>query len=878
MTAADSADKLALLPAPGGLPPEPEIGLIGRAAELQALEAALGNPDRRGAVLVYGYEGVGKTTLVAHAARELVQTGRFRNAVYTSLIGGGLAELAQYDLGQRLLGKEPPSPDKTLEEQLTLALRETPTLVIWDHVEALLPNSPDLPAGALGELLSLGARLTATGESRLCLLVDGPDVPDALRGRAELASSVAVAGLPDADGQSLLLAALAAIGRPGLDENEGSALVHALGGHPLALSLMAAVAAGRPAQPLSALWHDLESILPGLSTGEALLRNQGLEAAVEAWLRSFDETTRLQVLSLAPFVGGLMAPLAGTIALEEHANWKALVPRLVAARALRLAEIPGLSAQYAYLAPGLARRLDQRLTEPQRARLLPRYNGAYVGLLSWMAEHGAQAPQSMPILFRSELPNFRHALRLLLTGEQLSTGLQFTRQLQTWMVRLGLQTEAEHLAGQAKTAVGLAVPKEGPLPRTGMQLLLAQAEQHYASGQIPQALSLLAGLEKRAMAEKGLAYTGEEALLDRGLMLHTLGRYLAAMHQHKDAIQHYTHAAEQLAQATQTERVRLEMANVCGHLGDSCLASQQIEPAANAFQRGLTLAEGLKDQHLIGLMQVGLASVGAGRGDEGGAKELLHSALDHLQAAGDIETMVNVWEQLAVLALHKNDLAEAQTAFEAALACAQQTNKPALQAQVVMQLGRVAESAGHTADARARFEQVIQLSRDHKRTLAYLAAELSLASLLLRQGDVLAAKEHAMEARAVADQMGPQGKPWQAYDLLGSIAHAEGNAERVAHWRLAAIESYAASPEAATAVARWNKLTTAVLQACRGTSLRAEAVEALDKLEADSGWQAFVGAIWRILSGERGAELYTELDYMQGTVVRYILTELQKAS
>ena len=138
MTSADSVDKLAVLPAPGGLPAEPENGWVGRAEELQAVESVLNDPARRGAVLVCGYEGLGKTTLVAHAARDLVRTGRYEHAVYTRLLGGNGSEVALYDLGRRLLGREWNLADKDAEERVMRARGEKPTLILWDHLETLL--------------------------------------------------------------------------------------------------------------------------------------------------------------------------------------------------------------------------------------------------------------------------------------------------------------------------------------------------------------------------------------------------------------------------------------------------------------------------------------------------------------------------------------------------------------------------------------------------------------------------------------------------------------------------------------------------------------------------------------------------------------------
>ncbi len=859
----------------GGLPAEPSVGCVGRTSELAALTEALTAQEPRGPVLVWGYEGLGKTTLVSAAARALVQRGRYARAVHTRFSGGGYPELALYDLGRALLGNSWAPAEKDAEQRVLKALRDTSVLLVWDQVEALMPRAPGVTSGErLTQLLELGARLTAEGSSRICLIADSPSAPQAVWGNGPQGAGLAVEGLSQADGQSLLQALLAANGMEPAEDAACEALVRGLGGQPMALCLTAAAAERRP---VAALLTELENILPGFGAGEARLRNQSLDVAVELWLRCLGERERLQVLALAPFVDGLMLPLGGSLHLEETSDWKQLMPRLKREQLLWPVSIPGLSVEYAYLGPGLARRLDQRLTEPQRAVLSMQYGGAYIGLLTWMMGQDSRAARTMQGLFRCELPNLRHVAEMLLGTEQLNDALQFARQVSSWMARLGLHAEAAHLAEVAKAATNAALPKEGPLARAGVHLLLAQAEQSINAGQMPAAVTMLSALEQRSADEKGLTYTGEEALIDRGATLHMLGRALLAVGQTGEAVKRLTAAVELFAQAQPSERVQRDLTNAYGHLGEAYLASQQTEGAENAFRKGLELARLLQDGRLSGLMQIGQASVAAARGDDAGASELLHAALATLEAAGESEAMVEAWQQLAVLGLRKGDLAESEQALLQALTCAEKAANGALQTQISLQLGQVLEATDRLDEARARYERAGQLGREHRLMAQVIAAEKALAGLLLKSGDLQNAKEHAMEARAYADAVGAQASPWLIYELLGRIAEAEGNAEREAHWRLSARESYAGSPEAKALVAQWTKLSSAVLEACRGASLEAEAVEALERLEAAPDWGSLAGAIWRILSGERGPEVYADLGLPQAAVARHIVAELQKA-
>ena len=132
--------RLAQEPAEGGLPTEPEHGWFGRTAEMLALERAAHAEAGNAITLIHGYTGSGRTALAAHAARWLVRTGRFQQAVYVTYAEGGYAERALHALGTRLIGErfDLRAPDAVADVERALA--ETPTLIIWDDVDALLPR------------------------------------------------------------------------------------------------------------------------------------------------------------------------------------------------------------------------------------------------------------------------------------------------------------------------------------------------------------------------------------------------------------------------------------------------------------------------------------------------------------------------------------------------------------------------------------------------------------------------------------------------------------------------------------------------------------------------------------------------------------------
>jgi len=153
---------------------------------------------------------------------------------------------------------------------------------------------------------------------------------------------------------------------------------------------------------------------------------------------------------------------------------------------------------------------------------------------------------------------------------------------------------------------------------------------------------------------------------------------------------------------------------------------------------------------------------------------------------------------------------------------------------------------------------------------AVVATEMALARLLLEEGQPQNAKIHAEAARAVAEGS-PDAHPWQVYVLLRRIAEEGKDAEKEAHWRARAQESFASSSESKAVLRQWRPVIVGAARACRGEALDSATVELLEKLESTTQWQKLAATVWRILGGERGAELAAELDHVDALIVRRIL-------
>ena len=865
--------RLAVAPDPGGLPAEPSHGFV-RRAELEALERALRDDRVERPLWVYGHVGLGKTSMLAQAGRWLVRTGRFEQAVYTSFAGGGLPESALYDLGARLIGQDFALASGDATQTIERALIEAPTLVIWDNVEALLAEGEfALGAEPLAELWGLAARLGQAGRSRLCILSDTPSLPSQASSLAPLSLALGVTGLREEEALTLL-DRLLPIGPSTTPAPESAReLVTVLGGHPLALCILTAVMRQRP---LAEIMTQLEEMLPGLRTGEARLGNQALDLALAYLMRSFPEDSRLKLPAVGLYAGGFMEALARPIIGLEEATWEECKKRLIPTQTLLPERLAGLNVPYIRLHPALGRFMARRLSTQQGAGQRKSYCESYAGLLRWLEQTEGRSRVVVTALARRELPNFRRSLHLMLADQQLSLASVYGRSFRHILEGLGLAAERDAISGQVDRAAAQAVPKTGPLGRTGVQFLLSQSEQLLSSGRVAEGGALLQQLCQRILKEDGLSYEGELASFDRGVAVHRLARVLQSVGRMDGALPAYAQALQLLKGTGERAEVRREILSVHADLGEALLITAQLDKAQEVCQTGLEMATELQDKKAMGALTAKLGAVAVARQQPELARQHFENALELMSATDDPASTARIWDQLGMLAWQfQGDLAEAERCFDQVVQLSQGANQFMLQAQALTQLAQVAQSSGRPDDAETRYTQALSIYREQNIRPAVVSTEATLAEMLLRQGDLLKAGAHAEAARVVAEGIGAESRPWEVYLLLRRIAQAEGNEGKVKRWHVRAQESFAGSTEAEQVRQRWQTLIQTVARSCRGEALDLETVELVEKLETTAEWQGLAQTIWRVLRGERGPQLHGDLDLVDATVVKSILQAIE---
>jgi len=152
----------------GFLPPKPEAGFFGRSQELWDIERWFAEADPRKAthrISLTGFGGQGKTALALEAGRWLLKTGLFRAAAFVNYAESPGLDAVAIAVAALSTALGLSLPDETAA---TLALRETPTLLILDNLEIL-------DAETLGQLLDAAKGWSEAGASRVLLTSRRPD-------------------------------------------------------------------------------------------------------------------------------------------------------------------------------------------------------------------------------------------------------------------------------------------------------------------------------------------------------------------------------------------------------------------------------------------------------------------------------------------------------------------------------------------------------------------------------------------------------------------------------------------------------------------------------------------------------------------------------
>jgi tetratricopeptide (TPR) repeat protein len=873
-----------------GFPPPPLHGFHGRARELLDLERAFAT---RPIVVLHGFGGQGKTALATQTAEWFTRTGLFARAAFFSFESGASLEYVINELGSALVEENFQIHPGDKAAAIAQALREQPTLVVFDNFESALPGG-NAPLSDLQLLLDTTAGwfgASVPGGSRLLVTTRNPEIPHPAftPGRSCLLRELS--GLAAADALDLTAAILEAHSLPRPPRAPLEKLLAFLDGHPLSLQLALPQLRHYTAEQLVA---EYQAILPQMKTGAGRERNESLEVSLKFSLDRLGADAWTWLTRLAIFEGGAMENELLEITEFPEETWRALKPQLIATALIRSEDIPGVSVPFIHFHPTLApylRTLDDGTksaedgtasgdgsasAQPPR---IERYWQAYYAFANYLYQGDAQYPIQARAIALRELPNLKCALQRALVAGALDEAVDFAKSINQFLDCFGRWRERDELAAQVEKAVkAQGRGTEGGITKSEFLQEIERGQRLFQLGHVGEAEQVFRALLMRL--EGTAAY---DTRYHQVIALALLGRCLRTQGHPAQAIDCHFHALELAQELEQTQNIRNQIGGCHVEVADALLDLGQYPKAREHYEKGLAILQEEGDDRNAGVCLGQLGKLALLQGDLNEARKRYSDALKLFQKLGEDEMQSVYWHQLGRVAQEAQDWDDAERCYKQSLAIKERLGHASGMASTCNQLANVAENTGRPQEAERWYLRTIEIDKSLKNPKDLAIDYNNLASLYLSQVRLDEAEAYAIRSLDIKKMLDLSAEPWNNYSVLAEIAQKREHTAEARDWRRKEQEArltFEANSQADTSseirqnVDQWNDIIARILKVCQSGQPDAGLDQFLDEMAGDDILKNMSIVLRRILSGERGMELFDGLNDVESAIVRRVLKGL----
>ncbi len=628
---------------------------------------------------------------------------------------------------------------------------------------------------------------------------------------------------------------------PRLNREKFEPLLRDLADHPLSLELVGPHLRNLTPEAIRA---DFGKLLAKLQQESPEGRNQSLLVSLEFSRRHLSPAAREALPWLGLFSGGVFEDNLLDVSQLVPEDWESIREEFESIALLRV-ETDFLIAGRPFLRfhPTLAvAAVDTALAQNPEVR--QRLLGTYLALMRGLdqALTGSQSRAALQILNREEA-NYRTAVEWALAGQQFPAaaglGETFSRYLQmsgrlrerdAWVERLreavgkqGFTKESADYVrrhawtrftqGDLQAAVDQLQALIERLRNTtefdpafllamtvftlGRVLNESGASAH-AITILREAISHWGGLVEKA---GGLLWEELLASPDRSKAVVELGNLAVTMGDLANALRETGQHDEALTMAEKCVEVHEKLGNQREVAADHGRCAQilkavgRYDEADIRYDLALAAARKVGDKELEGSLLQHQGDLVADRYQLGRATHLYRQALQRFQEVGDHQGVMQTYNLLGVGEQRASRLAEARSWYEKSRELAVQLKDQVGLAQAAQNIGIVWQDEGDVArehgdepDARRCFEEALCSLKESLRIRQALGNEpdkaaswAQLAQTLLRLGDLVAAEQHAHEARQIREALGLK-EVFRDYSNLSYIAEARGEISAAAEW------------------------------------------------------------------------------------------------
>lgn len=860
-----------------GFPPAPLHGFHGRARELLDLERAFA---RLGVVVLHGFGGQGKTSLASHAAAWFTRTGLFKRAVFLSFEHGASLEWVLNELGNAVVEENFQIYAGDKLEAITQALREHPTLLVFDNFESALPGS-NAPMSELQALLDAAAVWFSdsyhprNGHSALLLTTSNPNIPHPAFAPGRNCLHSELEGLAPSDALELASSILDAYSLPLPPRNALEKLLDFLKGHPLSLQLTLPQLRHYRAEKLM---DQYQTLLPQMQTGEARERNDSLLVSLRFSLDRLGADIAHQLQHLAVFEGGAWEPTLLHITEILESDWQAIKPQLTATALIRAEELHGVTAPYIHFHPTLTPYLRAE-NENRELPIENRYWQVYYTLAKQLYHADSKTPFQARAIFLRELPNLKHAIRLALRADALDEAIDFADKINRFLDYFGRWRERDELVTWVEdSAQNRAQSPNHRIIQSEYILESGRGERLLQQGRVVDAERIFRALLARLEAE------AEEWSYEITVTLGMLGRCIKAQGRLTQAVELYRRALALSQGLAQTNNLKRQTTAYHVDLADVLVDTGQYAGAHQEYQDGLKIVQEIGDNRSEGIVLGQLGTLALRQGDLAEARRRYLEALALFQRMGENQGQAIYWHQLGRVAEETRDWDEAERCYKESVTIEEKLGDLSGVAQTYNQLAFIAQNAGRHQEAERWYLRAIELKEKYSMPSDLASSLSNLADLYLSQNRLQEAETYARRALAIKETLDLSSGPWTTYSVLTQIAEKRKRPEEARQWWRKAQEArlaFEANSQADTSSSnirqsadQWNDVVASVIKVCQSGQKDTKLEAFLDEMTDKDDWKGLAAVLRRILTGERGLELFDDLDDVNSAIVRRVLKGL----
>lgn len=773
----------------GALPDEPRHKFQGRSRELLKLERLLIDDEY---AVVRGQGGAGKTTLAVELARWLVRARRFRRAAFVSLEEYSDARGVLDSLGQQLLPENySVAQFKDLKEALQpveRALGDSPTIIVLDNFESLLPSADATETSTIAEsreeILKLAQDLLNADPSTRIIFTSREPLPSPFD---HTRRDVPLGALDRTDAIALVSEVMKQEGLepkaddPGGTPKEIEELVDAVNCHARALELLARELAK---QGVRATTENLSRLMAELDHRHPGNRQNSLYASIELSLRRLPPEMREQARALAVFHGGAHLMVLDHL-LETAEDDTETVQHLAAA----LIEV-GLAEDMGYghlkLDPALPSYMLREMSEPEIEATRTRWAEAMQALTKFLYQEHQTDTKLAVTLTQFELPNLMAMLSWLHDRATPETVINLAHSIETLVSRLGRKSALI----QAVRVREDAAQKLGGWSHAYYLTESATIDRLLEQGDLPAAHAAVQQLLRRCMEAGEEAYPGAD--YDIATAHFRLGRVLQLMGAAEVALQSLGEAQRRFENLAKNGNVSAEGMYVATMTGTAdCLrALGRLDEAASLHQEAVSRDEklGRKRDVAVDKVQLGTVRMLQNRHDE--ALTAYEEALKIFESLGEQGTVAVAWHQIGMV--HKRvrrfDLAE--QAYRQSLAIAVRTKNLEGEASSIVELANLYDVWGRLEEAVTFYRQAADTYTKQQNLRGEGLTRSNLASTLVKLQRYNEARREVLRAIECDAPFGHAAESWKTWDILFDLEKATGNHAAADSARQKAVESY----------------------------------------------------------------------------------------